>query len=356
MKSWSRRHLTDAAAFNRFIASDDRDRIQLPELLADLAEVDARKLYVPQGYSSMREYCVRVRGWSHDVARKRIRAARKGRQFPEILDALRDGRVHLTAVAMLAKHLERENVSELIAAATHKTMAEVALLIAIRFPGPAITTVFRPIGCDRGAAQPLTPAVPVGRSLVPEMVALHELRCMLPSPADELIRRAQDLRGGSTDPAGIPDLLVAALEHYVAHLEKQKFAATPKPRTGQPRPGQDPRHIPGAVKREVRRRDDGRCAFVSETGHRCESRAVQFDHILEVARGGTSTVANVRLLCHAHNQIEAERAFGAGFMEIKRRASVEARAERMRARAAVCASEAVAKVGAAVAAAGQVHD
>ena len=78
---------------------------------------------------------------------------------------------------------------------------------------------------------------------------------------------------------------------------------------------------------------------------------MQFDHILEVARGGTSTVANVRLLCHAHNQNAAEQPFGAGFMEIKRRASVEARAEKMRARAAARASEAVAKVEAAVAAA-----
>jgi len=358
MKSWSRRHLTDAAAFNSFIVSDDRDRIQLPELLADLAEVDARKLYLPKGYSSMREYCVRVRGWSHDVARKRIRAARKGRQFPEILDALRDGRVHLTAVAMLVKHLNRENVSELIAAATHKTMDEVAVLLAVRFPGQPVSTVFRPIGREGGAARPLTPAVPVDRSFPPETpeaqafdlsaalgggaarplestpathsespepnptaptpVAVWELRCVLPCQAEVFIRRAQDLRGGSTDPAGIPDLLVAALEHYVGHLEKQKFAATQKPRTAQAPPSDDPRHIPAPVKRAVRERDGERCTFVGSDGHRCESRAVQFDHILEVARGGESTVANVRLLCHAHNQYAAEQTFGAGFMARKR--------------------------------------
>jgi hypothetical protein len=390
MKSWSRRHLTDRAAFSKFIAADDDDRVRLPELLADLAEVDARKLYLPKGYSSMREYCVHVRHWSHDVARKRIRAARKGRQFPEIFDALSDGRLHLTAVAMLAKHLRRDNVSQLIAAATHKTMDEVAVLLAIRFPSEPVSTVFRPIGREGGAARPLTPAEQVGGSpvcgvsdtqafgqqvdmrgetapsldfspaeesvsepcppLASPPAAIYELRCTLPSKANELVVRAQDLRGESNDPAGIPDLIVAALEHYVAHLEKQKFATTPKPRAVHSRPSTDPRHIPAEVKRAVRERDGDRCTFVGSEGHRCESRAVQFDHILAVARGGKSTTDNIRLLCHAHNQYEAEQTYGTEFMEARRRESIEMRARGRRAGAVTPAAEVPGQVGSAVAA------
>ena len=44
-----------------------------------------------------------------------------------------------------------------------------------------------------------------------------------------------------------------------------------------------------------------------------------------VACGGEATVDNVRCLCRAHNQLEAERRFGAGFMEGKRRQAVESR-------------------------------
>jgi hypothetical protein len=40
-----------------------------------------------------------------------------------------------------------------------------------------------------------------------------------------------------------------------------------------------------------------------------------------VARGGAATVENLRLRCRAHNQLEAERMFGAGFMEEKRNGS-----------------------------------
>jgi hypothetical protein len=59
---------------------------------------------------------------------------------------------------------------------------------------------------------------------------------------------------------------------------------------------------------------------VSDAGHRCGERArLEFDHVEPVARGGQATVAGLRLRCRAHNQYEAERAFGAGFMEHKRR-------------------------------------
>jgi hypothetical protein len=61
---------------------------------------------------------------------------------------------------------------------------------------------------------------------------------------------------------------------------------------------------------------------VSDTGHRCEAVGMlQFDHIQEVARGGESTVDNLRLRCRAHDQYEAERTFGTEFMRNKREES-----------------------------------
>jgi len=52
---------------------------------------------------------------------------------------------------------------------------------------------------------------------------------------------------------------------------------------------------------------------------RCGSRKLlEFDHVDPVARGGEATVDGIRLRCRAHNQYEAERVFGTGFMAIKR--------------------------------------
>lgn len=81
----------------------------------------------------------------------------------------------------------------------------------------------------------------------------------------------------------------------------------------------DPRHIPAQIQRAVWDRDEGRCTFVSANGTRCGAgRLLEFDHIVPVALGGHATVGNIRLRCHAHNQCEAERIFGAAFMATKR--------------------------------------
>jgi hypothetical protein len=52
-----------------------------------------------------------------------------------------------------------------------------------------------------------------------------------------------------------------------------------------------------------------------------------------VARGGEATIQGIRLRCRAHNQYEAERVFGSGFMAQKREGARRASAERKRAEA-----------------------
>src|SRR5260221_1383987 len=134
--------------------------------------------------------------------------------------------------------------------------------------------------------------------------------------AQELLSRASRLSES--------ELLDRAFDALLREIEKAKFAVTDRPRA--PRSSKDPRWIPAHVKRAVFARDRGRCTFVSAEGNRCESLDVEFDHALEVARGGQATIANVRLRCRAHNQLAAEDTFGAGFMENRRRHAAEQRA------------------------------
>jgi len=140
-----------------------------------------------------------------------------------------------------------------------------------------------------------------------------------------------------------------ALRELVRALEKQKFAAHTS-RRANARQTKSRRHIPAAVKGAVFERDGGRCTFTGDDGHRCESRVrLEFDHQLPVARGGESTVDNVRLRCRAHNQHAAEQAFGAGFMDAKREAARREREAARRARDAAQREAAARKAAAAVA-------
>ncbi len=134
MRAYSLSHLTDPELLRGLASLIAQDRVTTAALLAHLAEVDARRLYLPAAYPSMYLYCVGELRMSEDSACKRIRAARAARQFPAIFEALADGRLHLSAVVLLAPHLTRENADELLAAAAHKTKAEIEELVARRFP------------------------------------------------------------------------------------------------------------------------------------------------------------------------------------------------------------------------------
>src|SRR6267143_3746469 len=125
MQNYSLTHVRDAALLRDLAALVARDRAITAILLAHIAELDARRLYVPAGYSSMHAYCVGELHLSEDAAFRRIRAARAARQFPALFAALADGRLHLAAVCVLAPHLTQDNADVLIKAATRRRKCEI---------------------------------------------------------------------------------------------------------------------------------------------------------------------------------------------------------------------------------------
>jgi 5-methylcytosine-specific restriction endonuclease McrA len=352
-----------------------RDRATTAELLDCLAEIDRRQLYRAAGYPSMFVCCVREYGMSEDMAYKRIRAARTARRFPSVLAMINDGRLHLTAVVLLTPYLTRENAKELLAEAIRKTKTEIEELLARRFPRPDLPTRLtriasrgvanaqlvpepvcmtlseqaprsEPLGSavaaeSHGAVEPNPRPAACGGSaqLVPESVSAPPK--IVPTSAErfgaqlsfgretyELLSHVQCLLGHPVPTQDLAQVFHDALEAYARELEKRKYGATSCPRPRQRSQSRDPRYIPQRVKREVWKRDGARCTYVSDSGRRCEARFdLEFDHIEPIARGGESTTANLRLRCRAHNQLEAECVFGAGFMEAKRDAAHGSRRE-----------------------------
>ena len=134
MPDYSLTHVSDRDLLRGLASLVAQDRTTTAALLAHIAEVDARRLYAPAAYPSMYLYCVHELHLSEDSAYKRILAARTARQFPAIFDALAEGRLHLTAVKLLAPHLTPENADALLKAAAKKTTREIEQLLAERFP------------------------------------------------------------------------------------------------------------------------------------------------------------------------------------------------------------------------------
>ncbi len=86
-----------------------REREATASLIAHLAELDERRLYLAEGCSSRFTYCTQLLHLSEHAAYGRIEAARAVRRFPVILERLAEGAVTLTAVGLLAAHLTPEN-------------------------------------------------------------------------------------------------------------------------------------------------------------------------------------------------------------------------------------------------------
>ena len=108
-----------------------------------LGELDARRLYLGEGCSSLFSYCTRVLHLSEHAACHRIEAARAARRFPLILDLVADGAVTLTTVALVRPHLTLENHVELLDPARHRTKREVEHLVAALDPMPDAKPLIR---------------------------------------------------------------------------------------------------------------------------------------------------------------------------------------------------------------------
>ncbi len=365
MPGYSLGHLTNHVLLRDLTALVAQDRATTAALLAHITEVERRRLYAEMGYSAMFHYCVRELGFSEDMAAKRNRAARTARRFPAIFEAVADGRLHVTGVCLLSRplrHLRGKAAEDLIAAAEHMTRDQLEVLLAERFPQSDLAPQIRALpgspaqmcvvaqapgpvevqesssSSDNGDREPtgeiqpaagpaVTPVppmtVPPGRT-TPLSPGRFGLQLTMSAETRDKLRRAQELLGHVVEHGDLATVLDRALHALIEKLERRRFGATDAPRAS--RPTRSVRHIPAGVRRAVRARDREQCTFVSDKGRRCEERgALEFDHVKPVARGGETTVGNLRLRCRAHNQLEADRAFGAGFMQSKRESSREAR-------------------------------
>jgi 5-methylcytosine-specific restriction endonuclease McrA len=352
MDTYDRTHLDDDRLERSFDTHASQERGAIAALLADMAEIDARHLFLRSGFESMRAYCMQKLHLTEGAAAKRIFVARLARELPALFPAIADGRLHLTGVRTLGPRLNAGNVDEWVAAAAYKTVEQVERLLACRYPQA------EPLRLDDGFA-PQVLAAQQDHQIQPQVVVPQQL-----GKNSQVLRPASPVAAATT-PVELPpktrtkiaplspdryafngsfpgetfDLLVevrALLSHAIPSgdymkvihysllttrgvLKGRKFGANSSNR--QPRSAASQRCIPARTRRAVYERDEGRCAFVHGDGQRCDSRnRLEFDHIQPVARGGTSTLENLRLVCRAHNQYEAERAFGREFIE-RRKAS-----------------------------------
>jgi hypothetical protein len=348
------------------------------DLVSHIAEVDERKLYAREASPSMFTYCTEVLHLSEAEAYLRIAAARASREHPTLLAMLGDGRLHLTGVAKLAPHLTRENRDPLLDRATHRSKRQIEELIAEIAPRPDAPAVMRKL--PQRARSPESPTVGPGGvlnagtpsvELRPDAVAASEggarangasvdppvLRPDAPAhppfaparpalvqpsaPAryrvqftanaelHDKLERLQALMRSQVPDGDLAAIIEQAVTEKLERIEARRFATTSAPRKSLSETDTSPssRHIPAAVRRAVRERDENRCRYVDEKGRRCpETDRLEYHHRRPFGLGGDHSPLNTSLLCSSHNQHMAEHDYGRKAMARYRRSGNRASA------------------------------
>jgi 5-methylcytosine-specific restriction endonuclease McrA len=132
------------------------------EVIAHIAELDRRRLYLAEGAPSVFAYCTRILRLSEYAAYTRIQAARLARRFPIVLQQLAAGDVNLTTVGLLAPHMTMENHLDLLARARHRSKRQVEELVVSVRPLPEAPPVIRKLPATPVRIEPGGVAAGVG--------------------------------------------------------------------------------------------------------------------------------------------------------------------------------------------------
>jgi len=351
----------DSAALSRRLsqlAGSERE-VQV-EFLLHLAEYDLRRAYLEAGFGSIWDYVTRFLHYREGAAQRRIKAARVLRRLPLLAEALRDGRLCMSTVALLDPLLTEENAAELVARAEFKTKAEVEHLVVSLQPRDAPKDGVRKLSGRRdvpsaaallaprppevelaGAAAtgdapgavvvPFTPARAEARPTVRPVAAdTYSLRVTIEAALKRDLDQLTELLSHKVPNGDLAAVLREAVRCAIerhgkrkgavepAHERKRKSPADRPTALGKPAKVRQP--IPAEVRRQVWRRDEGCCAWIGPDGRRCGSKwRLELDHIHPAALGGPSTLENLRVLCEPHNKLHAEQTFGRAHMAQFRR-------------------------------------
>jgi hypothetical protein len=318
--------LSNNALLEEAVRLAARERGATAALIAAIAEVDARRLYLGESCSSMFVYCTRVLHLSEHAAYDRIEAARLSRRFPALLMHMETGALTLTNVRLLGPHLTHENADAVMSEAAHKSRMEVERLIARMRPQPdapaairklpertpsTLLTAHEPFArVDTAEAARLIVRIPptaqakppVIKPLAPER---YKVQFTISDATREKLRRVQDLMRHTIPNGDLSAIFDRAVTVLLEDLEKRRAAATKSPRATRAQACRS-RHIPASVRREVWKRDGGRCAFVGSNGRCTETGFLELHHVQPFAAGGRAVAENIELRCRAHNAYEAE--------------------------------------------------
>jgi len=294
-----------------------REHLALADLLVALADFDRQAVHRQLGFSSLFDFLHREIGLPRGSAYYRQVGARLVARFPEVEAPIRDGRLCVTTVSELAKVMTEENRAEVLPRFFGCSRQEAKQLAAEIRPAevvprrtvvteiplvatiPSAPTIVQPVGRDRTHPEGTVGVTGEARTVVEPLSTLsNRLHITVSREFLALLKREKAGQSHVQPNATDEQVLMAALELLLEKQEKRKASVPPK------------------VKREVLKRDEGKCQWPLADGGVCGSTVrLEVDHVVPRGRGGPSTVDNCRILCRLRNLEAARQAYGDALMD-----------------------------------------
>ena len=335
-------------------------------LIAHIAEMSRRKTYLECGYKNLFDYCVTRLRLSEGSVALRIQVANVSRRFPQLLQSLAENHISLTVAGHLAPHLHEDNVEKLLldcAGMTKRTVDE--YLVALR-PKPVFNPSIRkrpsPVEKtkvaeskgqqeamrEREQSKPPCPSPfveeaprprPTNSSpnlLEPAQPDRFNFRFSADRNFKEKFERLAEVLGVENPLKHMAEILERAVDISLEkkdpkkkrerRLERERAKAAPREPS---RPDEiwiqperkdraESRYIPTEVRERVFERAGYQCQYRSADGTRCSARTrLEIEHERPFAIYHSHEERYLRALCKRHNRFEADRVYGAEFIQNK---------------------------------------
>lgn len=293
------------------LVSEER-RITL-EVLQHLREIEIRRLFVDLGFDSMYKYCIQRLKYSEGEAQRRLSSARLLRELPEIESQIQSGNLNMTnlsavqsfvrAEKLADKPLTREMKLELITAVENKSTRQVKTELIQQSHQPALLA-------DKFQMS----------ATVNLPVVLTKFETTLTNENLELLQEFRNLYAHDLQDLSNHSVLTFLLKKAVQH-KNQKLGLVekatrepnaPLPSAANAKVEKQRKPLTAKVKRMVWKRANACCEHSDvKTKIRCSSKfALETDHVIAVALGGSNEIENLQLLCRAHNSRRSVKTFG----------------------------------------------
>ena len=317
----------------------------IAKLIAHLAEMSARKTALELGYKSLYDYCIKHLNLSEGAVPARIHVANVSRRFPQLLVALSESRVSLTVAALLAPHLNEDNVDELISDCAGKTRRETEEYLVALKPKPVFEPSIRKrpsqpsqpgrVEPPRKASAPSPPpAVETPKCsppiLQPARPEIYNFRFSADRAFKDKFERLAEVVGIENAQKHMAEIMEKALDIALEKKDpKKKLERRRKRQRGTEAPSRSnemgnkdepvqSRYVASEVSERVHERGSYQCVFIGSDGTRCTARAgLQIDHAAPFGIFHSNNESILQILCPAHNRLLAERVYGPAFIQRK---------------------------------------